>query len=92
MNQEFILALKQLESEKGIREDVILEALETALISSYKKNYGTSQTVDVTIDRDTGEISVSAEKTVVDEVMDDQMEISLEDAKKINPRLEIGDI
>lgn len=92
MNQEFILALKQLESEKGIREDVILEALETALISSYKKNYGTSQTVDVTIDRDTGEISVSAEKTVVDEAMDDQMEISLEDAKKINPRLEIGDI
>lgn len=92
MNQEFILALKQLESEKGIREDVILEALETALISSYKKNYGTSQTVDVTIDRDTGEISVSAEKTVVDEVMDDQLEISLEDAKKINPRLEIGDI
>lgn len=92
MNQEFILALKQLESEKGIREDVILEALETALISSYKKNYGTSQTVDVTIDRDTGEISVSAEKTVVDKVMDDQMEISLEDAKKINPRLEIGDI
>ncbi|WP_322631449.1 transcription termination factor NusA [Aedoeadaptatus coxii] len=92
MNQEFILALKQLESEKGIREDVILEALETALISSYKKNYGTSQTVDVTIDRDTGEISVSAEKTVVGEVMDDQMEISLEDAKKINSRLEIGDI
>lgn len=91
MNQEFILALKQLESEKGIREDVILEALETALISSYKKNYGTSQTVDVTIDRDTGEISVSAEKTVVGEVMDDQMEISLEDAK-INSRLEIGDI
>ena len=92
MNQEFILALKQLESEKGIREDVILEALETALISSYKKNYGTSQTVDVTIDRDTGEISVSAEKTVVGEVMDDQMEISLEDAKKNNSRLEIGDI
>lgn len=92
MNEEFILALKQLESEKGIREDVILEALETALISSYKKNYGTSQTVDVSIDRDTGEISVSAEKIVVDEVLDDQMEISLDDAKKINPRLEIGDV
>lgn len=92
MNEEFILALKQLESEKGIREDVILEALETALISSYKKNYGTSQTVDVSIDRDTGEISVSAEKAVVDEVFDDQTEISVDDAKKINPRLEIGDV
>lgn len=92
MNEEFILALKQLESEKGIREDVILEALETALISSYKKNYGTSQTVDVSIDRDTGEISVSAEKAVVNEVFDDQTEISVDDAKKINPRLEIGDV
>nr|WP_296153649.1 transcription termination factor NusA [uncultured Peptoniphilus sp.] len=92
MNEEFILALKQLESEKGIREDVILEALETALISSYKKNYGTSQTVDVSIDRDTGEISVSAEKAVVEEVFDDQTEISVDDAKKINPRLEIGDV
>lgn len=92
MNEEFILALKQLESEKGIREDIILEALETALISSYKKNYGTSQTVDVSIDRDTGEISVSAEKAVVDEVFDDQTEISVDDAKKINPRLEIGDV
>lgn len=92
MNEEFILALKQLESEKGIREDVILEALETALISSYKKNYGTSQTVDVSIDRDTGEINVSAEKAVVDEVFDDQTEISVDDAKKINPRLEIGDV
>lgn len=92
MNEEFILALKQLESEKGIREDIILEALETALISSYKKNYGTSQTVDVSIDRDTGEISVSAEKAVVNEVFDDQTEISVDDAKKINPRLEIGDV
>lgn len=92
MNEEFILALKQLESEKGIREDIILEALKTALISSYKKNYGTSQTVDVSIDRDTGEISVSAEKAVVNEVFDDQTEISVDDAKKINPRLEIGDV
>lgn len=91
MNEEFILALKQLESEKGIPEDVIIEALETALLSSYKKNFGTTQNVVVEIDRETGRISLAAEKEVVDEVFDDNTEISLEEARKENPRLEIGD-
>lgn len=92
MNEEFILALKQLESEKGIPEDVIIEALETALMSSYKKNFGTSQNVIVEINRDTGEISLAAEKEVVEEVFDENTEITLEDARRENPRLEIGDI
>lgn len=92
MNEEFILALKQLESEKGIPEDVIIEALETALVSSYKKNFGTSQNVIVEINRDTGEISLAAEKEVVDEVFDENTEIAVEDARRENPRLEIGDI
>ena len=91
MNEEFILALKQLESEKGIPEDVIIEALETALLSSYKKNFGTTQNVVVDIDRETGRISLAAEKEVVEEVFDDNTEISLEEARKENPRLEIGD-
>lgn len=92
MNEEFILALKQLESEKGIPEDVIIEALETALVSSYKKNFGTTQNVIVEINRDTGEISLAAEKEVVDEVFDENTEITVEDARRENPRLEIGDI
>ena len=92
MNEEFILALKQLESEKGIPEDVIIEALETALMSSYKKNFGTSQNVIVEINRDTGEISLAAEKEVVEEVFDENTEITVEDARRENPRLEIGDI
>ena len=92
MNEEFILALKQLESEKGIPEDVIIEALETALLSSYKKNFGTSQNVVVDIDRETGKISLAAEKEVVEEVFDDNTEISVEEARQENPRLEIGDI
>ena len=92
MNEEFILALKQLESEKGIPEDVIIEALETALVSSYKKNFGTTQNVIVEINRDTGEISLAAEKEVVDEVFDENTEIAVEDARRENPRLEIGDI
>ena len=92
MNEEFILALKQLESEKGIPEDVIIEALETALVSSYKKNFGTTQNVIVEINRDTGEISLAAEKEVVDEVFDENTEIAVEEARRENPRLEIGDI
>lgn len=92
MNEEFILALKQLESEKGIPEEVIIEALETALMSSYKKNFGTSQNVIVEINRDTGEISLAAEKEVVDEVFDENTEIAVEDARLENPRLEIGDV
>lgn len=92
MNEEFILALKQLESEKGIPEDVIIEALETALMSSYKKNFGTSQNVIVEINRDTGEISLAAEKEVVEEVFDENTEITVDDARRENPRLEIGDI
>lgn len=92
MNEEFILALKQLESEKGIPEDVIIEALETALLSSYKKNFGTSQNVVVDIDRETGKISLAAEKEVVEEVFDDNTEISVEEARQENPRLEVGDI
>ena len=92
MNEEFILALKQLESEKGIPEDVIIEALETALMSSYKKNFGTSQNVIVEINRDTGEISLAAEKEVVEEVFDENTEITVEDARRENPRLEVGDI
>ena len=90
MNEEFILALKQLESEKGIPEEVIIEALETALMSSYKKNFGTSQNVIVEINRDTGDISLAAEKEVVDEVFDENTEIAVEDARLENPRLEIA--
>ncbi|MDD7362974.1 MAG: transcription termination factor NusA [Peptoniphilus sp.] len=92
MNEEFILALKQLEDEKGIEEEVILDALETALISSYKKNFGTAQNVEVHIDRETGKITVSAEKEVVEDVYDENTEISIDDARKINPRFEVGDI
>ena len=51
MNLEFIEALEEIEHEKGISKDIIFEALETALISSYKKNFGSSQNVEVEIDR-----------------------------------------
>lgn len=92
MNKEFILALDEITKEKGISKDVIYDALEAALVSSYKKNYGTSQNAIVDINRETGNISVFAEMEVVDEVEDKYKELSLEEAKSIDPKYELGDI
>ncbi|NLW22323.1 MAG: transcription termination/antitermination protein NusA [Tissierellia bacterium] len=92
MNAEFIEALEEIEREKGIAKEVIFEALESALISSYKKNFGSSQNVEVQIDRETGKVNVYAKKTVVEDVENDLLEISLEEAKKIDDKYQIGDI
>ena len=92
MNREFIRAIEELEKEKGISKDILIEAIELALVSAYKKNYGTSQNVRVSIDRDTGDIDVLMRKDVVDEVSDDLVEISIKDAMEIDPRYVTGDI
>lgn len=92
MNQEFIDALNEIEKEKGISKEIVFEALESALVSSYRKNYGTSQNVIVNMNRETGEIKLFASKNVVENVEDDQLQISLEDAKKIDPKYEVGDV
>ena len=68
MNKEFIEALNQLEKEKGISKQVLLDTMEAALISAYKRNYGANTNVGVTIDGDTGEIHVYTLKTVVEVV------------------------
>ena len=91
MNREFIKAIEELEKEKQISKDVLIEAIESALVSAYKKNYGTSQNVRVNIDRENGDIDVFMKKDVVDEVWEDLIEISLEDAREIDPRYQIGD-
>ncbi|KXG76927.1 hypothetical protein AN618_14100 [Fervidicola ferrireducens] len=92
MNIEFIEALDQIEKEKGISKEILLEAIEAALVSAYKKNYGTAQNVKINIDRATGEVKVFSQKTVKEEVKDPLLEISLVEAKKINPLVKIGDI
>lgn len=91
MNQEFIHALEEIEKEKGISKDVIFDALESALVSSYKKNFKTASNVLVEIDRITGDISVYSVKDIVEEVEDPNLEISLTEAKNINPKYELGD-
>ncbi|MDD2498410.1 MAG: transcription termination factor NusA [Desulfitobacteriaceae bacterium] len=92
MNVEFIEALNELEKEKGIAKDVLLETIEAALISAYKKNFGSSQNVRVEIDRESGEIHVYSRKDIVETVEDPRIEISLEEARKTNPVFEAGDI
>ena len=91
MNLEFIEALEEIEEEKGISKDVIFDALESALISSYKKNFGSSQNVEVEIDKSTGRVKVFAKKVVVEEVENDLFEISIEEAKSIDSKYQIDD-
>lgn len=94
MNAEFVQAIDMLEKEKGISRDLIFEAVESALISAYKKNYGTDGNIEVRIDRQTGEMVVVTKLTVVDpdEIEDEGTEITLEDAQDIDPEYEIGDV
>ncbi|MGM0395527.1 MAG: transcription termination factor NusA [Bacillota bacterium] len=94
MNVDFINALEEIEKEKGISKDIIFDALESALISSYKKNFGSSQNVIVEMDRDTGTVDVFATKDVVEdgEVEDELLQMSLKDAKELNANYQIGDV
>ena len=91
-NAELIDALNQIEREKGIDKEIIFEAIETSLITACKKNFGTSQNIKVNMNRETGQVQVFAQKTVVGEPEDQQLEISLENAQKINTRYQLGDI
>lgn len=96
MNEEFIGALKEIVKEKGISEDLLFTTIEDALVAAYKKNYAnvgnSAQNVRVSMNRTTGEIHVYSQKKVADEVLDDINEISLDDAKRISARYEVGDI
>ena len=92
MNKEFIEALEDLEKEKQISKEMLIDAIESALVSAYKKNYGTSQNVRVAIDRENGDIDIFTGRDIVEVVEDDQCQISLEDAQEFDPRYEVGDI
>ncbi|MGF3072464.1 transcription termination factor NusA [Facklamia sp. P13069] len=91
MSKELVNAMKVLEAEKGIKPEVIKEALESALILAYKKNYDQAQNVEVVFNEETGDIKVYSVKEVVDINYDSTLEISLEEALKINRAYEIGD-
>lgn len=92
MNNEFIKAVESLEKEREISKELLMEAIESALVSAYKKNYGTNQSVRVKIDHETGEFEVFMQKTVVAEAHDKNSEISLEDAREIDKNYKLDDI
>ena len=91
MTKEMIDAFATLEKEKGIKQDVIVEAIKAALVAAYKKNYNQAQNVEVVFDEKKGNFKVNAIKTVVDEVQDNRLEVSLKDALEINKAYEVGD-
>ncbi|MGM9904105.1 MAG: transcription termination factor NusA [Enterococcus sp.] len=91
MSKEMLNALDALEAEKGISKEIVIDALEAALVSAYKRHYGQAQNVEVDFDQKKGKIHVYAVKEVTEEVMDSQLEVSLKDALLINPAYEIGD-
>ena len=88
---EFLNAVDTLEKEKHIDKDIIFEAMELALQSAYKKNFNSLSNVKVNINRDTGDIKIYSYKTVVKEVEDPEVEISLDDALKIDKTLKLED-
>lgn len=92
MNSDLLDALTALEEQKGISRDVLIEAIEAALVTAYKRNFNQAQNVRVDLNLDTGSMVVYSRKDVVEEVEDDRLEISLEDAKMINPVYEVGDV
>jgi len=92
MSAELMHALEQLEKEKGINKEILIEAIEAALISAYKRNFGSTQNVRISIDRETGDVKVFALKKVLKVPQDSFTEISLDEARKIAPHYEEGDI
>jgi N utilization substance protein A len=92
MSSELLDALNLLEKEKGISREVLVEAIEAALISAYRRNFNQAQNVRIDLNLETGSMKVFARKEVVEEVFDPRLEISLEDAQRINPNYQIEDI
>ena len=91
MNKELLEAMEILEKEKNISKDTMIEAIENSLITACKNHFGKADNVKVTMNRTTGDFAVYAEKTVVEDVEDDVLEISLADARMLSPKYVLGD-
>jgi N utilization substance protein A len=91
MNRELIMVIEQLGREKGIDKEILFEALESALLSASRKSLGPADNVRIHIDRKTGEMRAYARRKVVADVADPKLEISLEEAKALNPEAELDD-
>ncbi len=94
MKNEFVLAFNEVLEEKQLPREVILEALEAAMVSAYRRavNASSAQHVEAMIDLETGRVTISAEKEVVDSVQDTRTEVSIKDARRVNPEANLGEM
>jgi N utilization substance protein A len=91
---EFALAFNEVLEEKQLSKEIILGAIESAMVSAYRRavNASTAQHVEAKVDPETGRVNISAEKEVVEEVQEDKTEVTLEEARKVNPEAQLGDM
>jgi len=92
MKSDFLIAITQIAAEKNLPKEVVLQAVETALISAYKKDSEVTGNIVVRIDRNTGNVHVFAQKAAVEDVEDERVDISLKEARRIKPDAQLGDI
>lgn len=92
MSKALIAGINQVAADKGLDHEIIFDAIEAALISAYKRNYGSVANVTAEIDRATGEMKVFAEREVVEDVMNPNTEIELEKAREVDTEAELGDV
>lgn len=94
MKNEFVLAFNEVLEEKQLPRDVILKALESAMVSAYRRavNASSAQQVEAKVDLDTGKVTIFAEKEVVEQVREPLTEVSLEEARRYNPNVQLGDM
>ncbi len=92
MKSDFLIAITQLSAEKNLPPDVVIAAVESALVSAFRKdNFASNRNISVKIDPETGKVKVLAEKTVVEDITDHRREIPLAEAIRISPGIQIGD-
>ena len=92
MSKALIAGINQVATDKGLDREVIFQAIEAALVSAYKRNYGPIANVTAEVDRISGEMRVLTEREVVDEVFNEHTEITEGDAKKLTPTSKLGDV
>ncbi len=91
---EFALAFNEVLEEKQLSKDIILGAIESAMVSAYRRavNASTAQHVEAKVDPETGKVTIFAEKEVVEQVQEDKTEVTLEEARQVNPEAQLGDM
>ncbi len=91
MRSELVLAINQLCAERKLSPEVVMEAVEASLISAYRRNFGAATNIEVRMNADTGDVRVYAAKEAVDAVVDDKLQIALDEARQIEPEIQLGE-